>query len=245
MAMTEKQKTCPVCLYPLQGYSMGEKNGYQLVACKGCGSVMVKPWMTPAEIEKFFGEVQPEIVHVSNPPAQIAAMKKLIQKITDNFAGRRFLDISCRQGYAVMAAKELGLQAKGIDPHDFFIAFAKDKYTADLFEHISVQDYAARGEQADVIFSIESFCEQTDPEGYMAALSKIIAPGGILYLQEPDGNNFHLPKNFSRWRFVDPPLNFVYFSEKGMKSILARHGFKIQKSLFTWGPFMRLLAAKK
>jgi len=238
-------KDCRICRLPFHGYPMGEKNGYQLTACKSCGSVMADPWLTPEELDKFFGDIQPEIVHLANPEARIAELKKLLRKSAGDAAGRRFLDISCRQGYAVIAARELGFQARGIDPHAFFIDFAKDKYDARLFEHVSVPDYAARNEQADVIFSIESFCEQVDPEGYMAALSKIIAPGGVLYLQEPDGNSIHLPKNFSGWAFVDPPLNFSYFSEKGMTALLTRHGFKIRKKFFTWGPFMRLLAVKK
>lgn len=225
---------------------MGEKNGYQLVACKSCGSVMTEPWMTVAELDRFFGDVQPEIVHLTNPEDRIASMKRLIRKIAGPaVAGRRFLDISCRQGYAVIAAKELGFNAKGIDPHDFFINFAKDKYDSQLFEHVTVPDYAARNEKADIVFSIESFCEQTDPDGYMAALSKITAPGGLLYLQEPDGNSFHLPHHFPRWAFVDPPLNFSYLSEKGMLALLARHGFKVRKKFFTWGSFMRLIAVKK
>jgi SAM-dependent methyltransferase len=244
--MAEKQNTCRICLKPFNEYSMGEKNDYKLAACKSCGSVMVLPWLTPADLDKFFGDVQPSIVHLPDPQAAIAGMKKLIQKVTENYAGRRFLDISCRQGYAVMAAKELGFQqVKGIDPHDFFVSFAKDKYPADLFEHISVPEYAARGEQAEVVFSIESFCEQTDPDAYMAALAKLIAPGGVLYLQEPDGNSIHLPRNFTRWRFADPPLNFVYLSEKGMESLLARHKLKVQKKFFTWGPFMRWIVVKK
>lgn len=243
--MTENEKLCRICRLPFQQYDMGEKNGYKLAACKSCGSVMAEPWITPADLDGFFGEVQPEIVHLPDPEGRMAALKKLIRKIAGDGAGRRFLDVSCRQGYAVVAAQELGFHAKGIDPHAFFISFARDKYDAHLFEHVAVPDYAARNEQAEVIFSIESFCEQPDPEAYMEALSKMVAPGGVLYLQEPDGNSFHLPRNFSKWAFVDPPLNFSYLSEKGLRALLARHGFEIRKKFFTWGPFMRLVAVKK
>lgn len=224
---------------------MGEKNDYQLVACDSCGSVMTEPWVQQPDLNKFFGDVQPNITHLTNPEAQIAAMKKIILKIAPHVSIRRFLDISCRQGYGVMAAKELGFKAKGIDPHDFFITFAKDKYDADLFEHVSVPDYAASLAKADIIFSIESLCEQPDPDGYMAALSKILAPGGILYLQEPDGNHFMLPRKFAKWAFVDPPLNFSYLSKSGMRALLERHGLKIQKSFFSWKPFMKMIAVKE
>lgn len=243
--MSEKQKTCRICLQPLNEYDMGEKNGYQLMACEYCGSIAVSPWPTQDDIDTFFGDIQPEIVHSPDHKIKIKTAVKLIRKVTDKFVGRRFLDVSCRQGYAVMAAKELGFQVKGIDNYDFFVTFAKDKYDADLFEHATVQEYAAKGEQAEFIFCVESFCEQLDPEGYMEALSKIIAPGGTLYLQEPDGNSFHIPKKFSDWDYVDPLVNFSWISEKGMEMLLARHGFKIRKKFFTWGPFVRLIVVKE
>ena len=243
--MNAEQKNCRICQKPFHTYGLGEKNGYKFEACTSCGSVMTNPWPTPADLDTFFGDIQPEIVHVPNPAAEIARIKKLLMKVTDRYAGRRFLDISCRQGYAAMAAKELGFQAKGIDPHDFFVAFAKDQYDVALFEPVTVPAYAARREQAEGLYSVESLCEQPDIDGYMAAVAKILAPGGALYLQEPDGNSFHLPRDFTRWMFADPPLNFAYISVEGMKSLLARHGLKIQKKFFTWGPFMRLIVVSK
>lgn len=224
---------------------MGEKNDYKLVACKACGSVMTEPWPSQAELDGLFGDIQPEAVHLPAPQKEIFRLKRLLTKITPNFAGRRFLDVSCRQGYATVAAKELGFQARGIDPHDFFIHFAKDKYDPHLFEHATVKDYAVRGEQAEFIYSVESFCEQPEPDEYMASLAKILAPRGMIFLQEPDGNNFFLPHDFSRWRFADPPINFCYPSEKGMIALLDRHGLRLRKKLFIWGPFMRLVITRK
>lgn len=250
--MTEEntQKKCPLCLHPIHAIPMGEKNDFRLIACKFCGSAMTDPLLTQNILDDFWGEVQPEIVHFPRPEIEISNYKKLILKVTKNWnskdlTGKRFLDISCRQGYAVMAAKELGMQAKGIDPHEFFTAFAKDKYDAALFEHTSVQEAATTNHQADLIFAIESFCEQPDPEGYMAGLSKLLATGGLLYIQEPDGNHFLLPKTFAKWQFVDPPLNFIYYSKAAMEALLNRHGFKIQRQFFTWGPLMRIIAVKK
>lgn len=245
MVETPHSPPCRICHQPFLGYPMGEKNGYKFSACRACGSVLTEPWPAQEDIDRFFGDIQPEIVHRANPQNEILHAAKTIKKIMPASSKKRFLDITCRQGYAVMAAKELGFQARGIDSHDFFVSFAKDKYDANLFEHASVRDYAARNEQADFIFSDESFCEQPDPDGYTAALSKILAPKGILYIREPDGNHFRLPRDFPRWGFADPPLNFSYISKKGMESLLSRHGLKIQKSFFTWDPFMKLIVVRK
>lgn len=243
--MAEEKKTCRICLQPSFDFPMGEKNGHRLVACRACGSVATDPWPTQKEIDDLYGEIQPEAVHLPNPEREISHIKKLLTGMAVQHAGRRFLDVSCRHGYGVMAAKELGFQkVHGIDSHGFYISFAKDRYPAELFEHVTLQEYAARGEQAEVIYAADSFCEQVDPDGYMAALAKTLTPGGSLYIHEPDGNHFRLPRKFDRWAAVEPPLFFSFLSVRGMEILLKRHGLKIQKKFFCWSPVMRLLVSK-
>jgi len=176
---------------------------------------MVDPWPSGEEIEDLFGQIQPTVVHVPNPKIAIYQARKFLKKIIPSrLAKKRFLDISCQQGYAVMAAKSLGFDAKGIDPHAFFISFAQSKYPPELFKHTTVIEYATRGEKADIIVARESFCEQTDLKAYVASISKILNPNGILYIEESDGNSIFVPRHFPNWAFVDPPLNFVYPSKK-------------------------------
>lgn len=225
---------------------MGEKNGYAFSACMSCGSVITEPWVTQKTIDDFFGDVQPDIVHLPKPDIEIQKIKKTLMGMVPSPAGKKFLDVSCRQGYAVMAAKELGLEARGIDRYDFFVTFAQDKYTPDLFEQKTAVEAAAHHPAAfDFIFASEAFCEQTDPENFAEALAALLKPDGILYIHEIDGNHFMLPRKFSKWLYADPPLNFAYYSKKGMEALLSRHGLVVQKSFFNWRPFMRLIVKKK
>ncbi len=39
----------------------------------GCGSIATDPWPTQETLDKFFGDIQPEIVHIPNPRARSAA----------------------------------------------------------------------------------------------------------------------------------------------------------------------------
>lgn len=244
--MTTQEDLCHICKKSMKAFPMGEKNGFSFSACQACGSVMVMPWITQQQREQVLGEIQPEATHVPNPEAEIAFYKKRLQKATGSISGtgRRFLDVGCRQGYAVMAAKETGYQAKGLDQHDFFIRFAQDKYGNELFESATAQNYADSKQQAEVIFALECFSEQTDPDAFTAALAKILAPGGLLYIEEPDGNSFHLPRSFENWSFAEPPFNFVYPSKKGLTALLKRHGLKITRSFFSWSPMMKLIVTK-
>ena len=226
---------------------MGEKGGYIFIACKQCGSVMTDPLITQDGLDGFFGEVQPQVTHVPHPEREITYMQRRITKLMQagtKGTGKRFLDVCCRQGYAVKAARGLGFQAMGIDPHDFYIKFAREKWGAEHFEQSTPQDYAARGQQADIVFSFLGFSEQPDVDVYAAALAKIVAPEGKIYIEESDGNSFWLPRKFTKWDYVEPPLNFIYPSRKGMIAVLKRHGLKVESKLFGLGPFMRLVVVK-
>jgi SAM-dependent methyltransferase len=246
----ETANICRICRKPFVEHPMGEKNGYTFAACKACGSIMTAPWPTQQELDQYFADIQPEAVHAYNYQQEIKSTKNLFVKLAKNYfggniSGKRFLDACCRQGYGVQAAKELGFQAHGIDAHSFFVAFAKDKYDASLFEQATAGQYAERGQQADFIYVAEGLCEQVDPDSYIAALAKILSPRGKIYLHEPHGNHMRLPVIFANWGFVEPPLNFFYPSKKGMEILLGRHGLVIEKSFFSWSPFMRLIVGHK
>lgn len=242
--MTEEQKKCPVCDKTFYPYPMGTRDEFQFVGCKTCGTVFTEPAVTPELLAKFFGDIQPEAVHLPNPDLEIGNIQKTLLKLGVNLKDKTFLDVCARQGYAVMAAKQLGMRASGIDSHDFFTTFAKAKYGEALFSHATLQEYAASGKKADVIYLNEAFCEQTDPAGFTEALAKTLNVGGIAYVDEVDGNSFNVPKNFPSWNFVDPPLNFLYLSKKGMEALLTRHGLKIRKSFFCWAPRQRLIVER-
>ncbi len=238
--------TCRVCLSPFHPYPMGDKNGYKLEGCRACGSVLANPWPSADDIEKYYGDVQPEAVHVSDPEREVSYIaKQLSKRLGPAKPGARFLDVVARQGYAVKAAQKLGYKAHGLNSLEYLARFAADKNGADNFEETSLQDYAARGEKADVIISIEAFCEQPDLESFAAALAAALDKGGVIYIEEPDGNHFNAPRDFAFWRVVEPPASFGFVSKKGMEKLLARHGLKIKKSFFTWVPYMRLLVVKK
>lgn len=237
--------SCPICQRPLDPQPMGEKNGYVLIACRACGSVMTQKPVTMDEVEQFFVEAEPQITHVPNPQAEIDSIKKLIAKIMPDGKGKSFLDVNCRNGYAVMAARELGFDSKGIDRHSFFIEFAKSKYPEELFEQAHIEDAAEAGFQADFIFAREAYGDQFDPDAFTKALAQVLAPQGVIYLEEPDGNHFNTPRYFPGWQVVFPPINFLYLSKSGLTAMLKRHGIRVQKRLFNWRPLIRVIAGKK
>lgn len=247
MADKKPVEKCPICQKAYFPFPMGEKNGYLLESCRACGSVMTRPLVTQEHLDKFFGEVQPVATHLTEPDIEISINESMITKACPGeIKGKRFLDVASRQGYGVVAARNLGMEPMGISQHEFFTKFAQEVYSPDLYKHTSLQDYAASDPpKADFILAQETFTEQPDIEGYMAALARVLAPNGVIYIEEADGNSFNLPKRFSEWAYVEPPLNFIYYSKKGLTSVLNRHGLAVQKMFFTWKPMMRMVVGKQ
>jgi len=245
-AETPQDDKCPICLKPFVPYPMGEKNDFQFAACSACGSVMVTPWMTDEKREQYFGEIEPQITHTPNPDNDIAARKKAIERIMPNPAGKKFLDVCSQQGYSVVAAKSLGMTAHGIDPHEFFVDFARSKFGDELFDYTSASEYAeSHAGEYDFIYVQEAFSANTRPDELAAALKKLLAPGGVIYIEEPDGNHWNLPGKFILWPLVFPPINFSYISRKGLALLLKRHGLAVTKVFWSWHPFSKLVVKHK
>jgi SAM-dependent methyltransferase len=246
-AETPQGRKCPICLKPFVAYSMGEKNDYTLEACRACGSVMVQPWMTDEIREQYFGEIEPQITHSANPDGDITHRRKIIERVVAHPAGKTFLDVSSQNGYAVMAAKSLGMKAYGIDSHEFFAEFARNKFGEELFEQISAKDFADANpdKKFDMVYASEAFSLNTRPDELAEALSRLVAPNGVVYIEEPDGNHWNLPRKFTIWPVCFPPINFVYVSRKGLFALLKRHGLVVKKLFWSWHPFTKLVAKRK
>jgi SAM-dependent methyltransferase len=229
----------------MKPFPLGEKNGYDFVSCRFCGSVMVDPWPTAEEIERYFGDVQPEATHIPNHEKHMEDIEKRLRKLFPaGGAGKTFVDISCQNGYAVTVAKKMGFDARGIDARDFFVRFAQSKFDPSLFQEGTAGDIAASGQKFDIIYCFEHLCQELDLNSFLSSVSKILAPNGLLLIEEPDGNHFNVPKKFTSWPVVFPPLNFVFVSKKGLDRALNRHGLKIKNSAFSWRPFMHLVVGK-
>jgi SAM-dependent methyltransferase len=235
--MTE---TCPICRAVLHRHYMGEKGGYELTGCTACGSVFTEPGVTQEEIDALLEAAGAKAVHLRAHDIEIGVIKKQIRKVLPLARGKRFLDACCRHGYGVVAARELELEAEGIDARGFFVDFARLHYGPEAFHHTTAAAHAAAGKQADIILAREAFCSEPDLDGFTAALSAMLAPGGRIFIEEPDGNSFWLPRHFPNWSVVDPPLSFHFLSAKGLGALLARHGLRIEKKFFAFGPVMWL-----
>lgn len=236
---------CKACLAPLDPKrSRGEKNGFKLLSCATCETVTVSPFPTVEELIAFYQSYEGTTDYRKKQDKKIRRASGRIKRVMKHAPGNVFLDVGCNYGFTVKAALDLGLNAKGIDIDDTAVSESKKTFGSEYYETISVQDYAARGGQADIVYTAEVIEHVPDPDSFVAAIAQILTPGGILYLTTPDGGHWSLPSNFAEWGMVMPPEHITYFTRKGMKILLEKHGLEVVKFTFTLKPGMRLIARK-
>jgi SAM-dependent methyltransferase len=236
---------CKACHNILDAHhSLGVKDGYALLPCPACGTVTVNPFPSVEELIKFYQAYEGSTHYQSKKDKKIRRATRRVRRMMALSKGKKFLDVGCNYGFTVAAALNLGAEAHGIDIDTVAVGASQEMFGKDKFTAIAVQDYAAAGHKADMVYTSEVIEHVPDPDSFVAAIAAILNKGGILYLTTPDGGHFMVPKNFTDWPAVRPPEHIIYFTRKGLTLLLEKHGFKIKKVFFSLKPGMRLIAEK-
>lgn len=204
---------------------------------------MVHPLPTGAELAAFYESYVGTTDYTKKRTRKLARSLRRIRKLMRKVRGKQFLDVGCNYGFAVAAARQLGLDAHGIDIDGTAVAASVQQF-GPHYEQRSIEDYAASGAKADMVYTSEVIEHTLDPNSFARALGTILRPGGALYLTTPDGGHWRVPKDFPQWEQVIPPEHLLYFTARGMKQMLERHGFTQVKFKPTLKPGMRVTARR-
>lgn len=235
-------KACSTALSPAM--TIGNKNGFDFLCCPQCRTVTVSPFPTPEELMAFYQSYKGTVNYRDKAGKKLNRASKRLKRLMRLTSAKRFLDVGCNYGFTVKAALDLGLDAKGIDIDNTAVSQSKESYGTTKFETISVQDYAARGEKADIIYTSEVIEHVPDPDSFVQAIAQILDKDGILYLTTPDAGHWRRPKEFTQWEQAMPPEHITYFTRKGISALLQKHGLKVESFTFTLKPNLRLIARK-
>lgn len=239
--------SCPGCRFRLgeEATLDTRKEGYTFLRCPSCRSVTIAPLPTPAQLTAFYQNYHGSRMYGGKEEAKIRRARRRIERFIGQADGRRFLDVGCNNGYAVKAALDLGWGAHGIDVDADTLAAAAVRFGTNHFTACTVEDYAQKGHQADVIYTSEVIEHVPDPDAFVDALRRLLSFQGTLFLTTPDAGHFRVPRRFVTWNAVKPPLHIHYFTREGMWELLRRHGFAVEKFLFSLKPQMKLVARKR
>jgi SAM-dependent methyltransferase len=146
------------------------------------------------------------------------------------------IDVGAGRGRFVAAALRAGWAARGIEPSARGVSAAASAYAVSL--HRGGLADATGSYDAVVLWHVLEHLD--DPDAAVARLSSLVAPGGTLLVGVPNFASVQARLGGEHWFHLDLPRHRTHFTPAGLRALLARHGFVVEReehALLEHNPF--------
>ena len=201
---------------------LGKKNGLEVVSCRQCSSVYTpySPWYS----SEFYYETYYWDQNLEPPACVQTRLQEIVAKFSSHRQTNRFLDIGSGAGNLLLAAREAGWDAQGLD-----VSPQAVKHVRDLgFEvfHGELCDAQLPAEQFDVITAAELVEHLPNPRAELKEVARLLRPGGLFWTTTPHARGLSARVLGLKWRCITPPEHLQLFSINGLKSLMLDVGFR-------------------
>ncbi len=236
--------TCEIC--NTSSYqALGEKNGYPLVRCTGCGFAYLHPMPGTDELNAFYRRYDGTRKNRVNSGRKIARFMRKLWLPVRLAPGTRFLDLGCNTGFAVEAARRLGCESTGIDLSGEAVSCAEEMFPENEYHTATAAEFAGAGRQFDIICCSEVIEHLPSVRPFMEAISRMLSPAGILYLTTPNAGHFRVPRKFVDWTAVTPPEHTCYFNKSVIRRLFGEYGLELLFAYPMIKASLRVVARKR
>lgn len=135
----------------------------------------------------------------------------------------RVLDVGCGGGAYLATAVEAGWQAVGIDFDAKAVEGARRRGIDARLG--GLETVADERESYDAVTLSHVIEHLHDPPAALAAIHRILKPGGRLYVETPNIDALGRLLYGRHWRGLEPPRHLVIFNRSGLARLLRRTGF--------------------
>lgn len=233
---------CPVC----RGETFDplfEKNGEPFVRCEDCGLTLINPRPLYDQVQQVYDQAY-STFYVNKAPSKRRRSRRTVNRLRRYAPSGRWLDVGCSAGFIVEAAQTAGYEAHGIDVEPWGIEFARDTLKLPHVRQGFLEQQDWPDGHFDVITCFEVIEHVPDLNAFVAALSRLLAPGGVLEVRTPDVGHWRVPKPLSNWKAVLPSEHLYYFDKRTLPSLLTQHDLSIEKIGFSLKPGLKIIARK-
>jgi SAM-dependent methyltransferase len=153
----------------------------------------------------------------------------ILELIVEHRRGGTLLDVGAGCGFFLVAAQKRGWEVRGIEPSSQSVEVARQQNVLDVF-HGTLGEYDRNG-QFDVITFINVLDHSTMPWVEIDLASKLLRPGGLIYLRFPNGFlHSRIYRMSHRCGFSNSWRKFLVFHEysftpRHIRKLLRNHGF--------------------
>lgn len=223
--------SCPICGPATPAIIRYDFDPYKVVACSTCGLNYLSPRLTePAILELYkdeayynsniSGQGYDEYMEISDNWVKTFNLR--LKQIAPYKSSGKALDIGCGPGYFLTAAQKMGFDVHGLDPSDYIVTQARktwgDRVQLGLIESANYQP-----ESFDLVVAFDTFEHIYDPKKFLAAIHRVLKPGGILAITTPDPTSLLAKVTGKNWVSFKLPEHIFYWSPDTIRKILAEH----------------------
>lgn len=215
---------CPSCGAPAAAPFL--RNRWSWVRC-GCGLIYKTTEPAAGPGDEGYGENYFETYRRRRRHRTAKARTQILDALEHAPRGP-LLDVGCSLGYALEAARSLGLQASGADVSDHAVAACRAlgfDARAGSLQALPFDD----GEFAIVV--MKHVLEHTpDPRRALAEVSRVLRPGGAVFIAVPDADHFRAKQRPHTSRFFcgeGGRAHYVYYTTRTLRRVLEQQGFDV------------------
>jgi SAM-dependent methyltransferase len=222
----------------------------RVVECQRCGLIYANPFPVPKDLDELYSHSEG---YFSHNPAKVErgqAATELVQRLESFTSGRRLLDVGAGLGDIVAAAYRRGWDAYGVETAIRFADSAEALVPGRIF-HGELADAPPEiaGRTYDAIILAAVLEHFHHPMPVLAAVSRLLNPGGVLYIEVPNeaGLYFKAANAWLRLRRRNwvvnlaptfPPFHVLGFSRRSLTAMLRRNALEPEQWLFYPGANM-------
>ncbi|HMC52405.1 MAG TPA: class I SAM-dependent methyltransferase [Acidimicrobiales bacterium] len=194
-----------------------------LMRCTACGHGSLAEAPDASAVSQAYQEAA-DPVSLREETGQVATATRALQSIEHFVSPGRMVDVGCWTGSFLVAARQRGWDATGIDPSSWAVARAQER-GLDVRQGDLGSDRLDGGAYrlvvlCDVLEHLE------DPGRALDAVREMVEPAGALYLTVPDAGSLVARVLGRRWWSV-LPMHLQYFTRASLALLLADHGFTV------------------
>ncbi|HEX5058471.1 MAG TPA: class I SAM-dependent methyltransferase [Kofleriaceae bacterium] len=197
----------------------GHPGTFDYVRCGECSLVQLAE--IPPDLEALYMGYR---VH-----GRTSSLYHLLRKLTIGHAylstsgeGRSLLDFGCGSGWYLQQMAELGWQATGYESNADHAAHVSRVTSLPVLS--GLDSLKARTGEFDLVTMNFVFEHLADPHEMLDLVSRVLRPGGQLYISVPNIESREARIFKDRWFHLDPPRHLTFFTKAMLSEMFAARG---------------------
>lgn len=242
------EQLCPVCERPPTEF-VGRRGGAahreslgvecRLWRCKSCDLVFPNPMPVPlGGLEQHYGVPPDDYFKHLDLDQKGHSASFLLGRALELNGGRpgRLLDVGSGRGELLLAAREQGWTAVGLDPSPAFARYAA-RYSGAEVRGCAIEECGFEPESFDVVIFAAVLEHVYNPDETVREIARVLRRGGALFVDVPNerGLYFRAGNLYQRLRGRDwsvnlaptfDPYHLFGFSPRALRALLGKHGLR-------------------